>query len=112
MITFFDFDVDGVLVLRQHIPSVTFTQEEDALDVVSFEKDVLVLGKAERFEQRTDPRDERSVLALKELDGLVPLFVDVEHELRFEVVGQLLQEVLNLDIVSADSVILEMPLAL
>ena len=66
-----------VFVFWQNHAAISFLQEEDVRDFISFKVDVLIVSDDLRLKKGTDPGDERAWLTFQEIQTFVCLLVDV-----------------------------------
>lgn len=91
-----DLNITDVVIGWQHIVSFATEHEVDHVGFFSLRVDVLHLIVVPRFQQGTDPRDERPRLVLEEVDCLITGGVDVHRKVNLQLVWELLKEVNDL----------------
>ena len=100
-----DVDVGSVFVLGQHEACLSPGQEVDVADLIALEVNVLPVGVGQWLEQGTNPGDERRRFSFEQENLLVGGLMDVERNLQFEFVGQVVYELVDVVLVFVEVVL-------
>ena len=76
----------GILVLGQDVETLTFSEEVDASNFVTFLVDELIVSGNIRLKQRTNPGNKRLRLIMQEYYPLICFSMEVQWDFNFQLV--------------------------
>jgi hypothetical protein len=98
-----------IFIFGEHEPGLTFDQEVNGRDVITFEVDVLVRREWGWSQQRANPSDEGRTPALEAVYLFVSVFMDEERNFKLQLVWQIENKVVDIVFVLVEIVFYSLP---